>query len=581
MRQILLILLILPNFLISQVNQLFSESDTIKYEHRTGGKGLDSLDMTFCNSVSTFSGGVLNNQNKSISSSFLFSHPGLQGFKNNTLFKPLVFSGTPHLGFSYSFGAKGIQFLHYDFQQAISKNILLNIEGLRNSSGIKNGTASFLRNSKYSDNIVSVSLRKNGVFHSMLFESNYINKTISLNGGITSDEFIDSQGTESLPVLKKDAKQIIKSANIKLTNCFNVLNDSMKSLGFISKNQYEITSREYTETDILSVFNINQFKTRDQYRLASVRNSLGVYTKTKTLFLDVLLQHRYWDYQNLGNHIDTTEVNLTSALEIKFRGSKIKNNFYFNLIGAGREWSNSSNLLVTLSKVKLIGTLCVERKWPDQFQRFYYSNKYDYKLINYQLQNRFYSEVTGRYDFSNSFNVQVSLSNTLLNNNYFFINNTWRNDTLNTIIINSLLLSGSLKFGILTIQPRLCINIPTSNFNYIPKTTINSRIFIKKKIFKAKKFECILGTDFSWVSSYNLMAYNYTIDVFSIENTSKQFVQMTNLSAFFGFTLGDFRMYARMENIGYFWNDKRNQIVEGFPIQKNFIRLGVTWDFFN
>ena len=77
------------------------------------------------------------------------------------------------------------------------------------------------------------------------------------------------------------------------------------------------------------------------------------------------------------------------------------------------------------------------------------------------------------------------------------------------------------------------------------------------------------------------MAYNYTIDVFSIENTSKQFVQMTNLSAFFGFTLGDFRMYARMENIGYFWNDKRNQIVEGFPIQKNFIRLGVTWDFFN
>ena len=575
MLRLFLIVLILPNFLFSQGNQLFTENDTIKYSHRTGGEGLDSLDMTFCSSVSTFSGGGLNNQNNIISTAFLFNHPGLQNFKNNSQFKKLVFSGTPHVGFSYAFGSKGIQFLHYDYQQAISKKTLLNIEGLRNSS------LGFLRNSKYTDNIVSVYLRKNDTFHSMLFESNYIVKNIAVNGGITNDALIESQGLESLPVLKKDAKQVIKSANIKLSNYYNLLNDTLKSLGFTSKHQYEITSREYTEIDLVSNFNINSSKTRDQYRLASIRNSFGVYTKTKGLFLDFLIQHRYWDYQNLGSHVDTSEINFTSLLEINIKKSQLKNNFYFNIIGAGREWSNTSNLSASIKNIKIAGLLTVEQKWPDQFQRFYYSNKYDYKLNNYQLQNRLFSTITGKYDFSTSNFVQASFSNTILNNNYFFIDSTWRNDTLNTIVINSFSLSGSVKLGLFTIQPRFCLNIPTNNFNYIPKTTINSRIFIKKKMFKAKKLECILGTDIAWISSYNLMAYNYTLDVFSVQNTNKQFNQLTNLSAFLGFTLGDFRMNVRMENIGYFWNDKKNQVMEGFPIQKNFLRIGLTWDFFN
>ena len=56
---------------------------------------------------------------------------------------------------------------------------------------------------------------------------------------------------------------------------------------------------------------------------------------------------------------------------------------------------------------------------------------------------------------------------------------------------------------------------------------------------------------------------------------------MTNLSAFLGFSIGEFRFFTRMENIGYFWNDKSNEVLVGFPIQKNFIRLGLTWDFFN
>ena len=100
-------------------------------------------------------------------------------------------------------------------------------------------------------------------------------------------------------------------------------------------------------------------------------------------------------------------------------------------------------------------------------------------------------------------------------------------------------------------------------------------------MFKAKKLEGIYGVDFSYVSKYRLLNYNYRIDVFTTENQLINFHTMTNLSAFFGFSLGEFRFYTRIENIGYFWNNSDNQIVVGYPIQKNFIRLGITWDFFN
>ena len=100
-------------------------------------------------------------------------------------------------------------------------------------------------------------------------------------------------------------------------------------------------------------------------------------------------------------------------------------------------------------------------------------------------------------------------------------------------------------------------------------------------MFKAKKLEGIYGVDFSYISNYRLLNYNYRIDVFTTENQLANFHNMTNLSAFLGFSLGEFRFFTRVENIGYFWNNSDNQIVVGYPIQKNLIRLGITWDFFN
>jgi hypothetical protein len=67
----------------------------------------------------------------------------------------------------------------------------------------------------------------------------------------------------------------------------------------------------------------------------------------------------------------------------------------------------------------------------------------------------------------------------------------------------------------------------------------------------------------------------------TLNQSKSTFESMVNVGAFFGITINEFRMYARMSNIGYFWNNRLNQQLVGYPIQKNLIQLGITWDFFN
>lgn len=562
---ILFIVLIFPILTFGQ-NTLFYEKDTIKFTQRTGGN-LDSIDMSYSNQLSTFYGGSLNVSNNIISAQFIFQNKGFQNFTSIPGYKSMVFSGSPHLGFSYSFGSKGTQFLHFDFQQVLSKNRLLNINCQRNSS------KGFLRNSQYTDNSFDFQIRKRSLIYSYLFQSSYLSKTSGLNGGILNDANID-QGLEFLLVRSQTANNSYKIANISLTNYFNTLKDSINGIGLVTKHKYDIISKEFIDNEL-------NVKIREQYRLASIKTAGGVYFKTKNILFDALLQHRFWDYQNLSNHHQKNEINLTSSLQVRNSKYQFQNEASFNLIGAGGEWFNNATVQTKVNKIAFSGNVTIEQKWPEPTQRFYFSDNYNYKLNDYKLQSRIYTSGTINYKLKEINFIQLNFSNAILHNNYLFIDSTWRNDTMNIININSITLNANFKFGKLNFQPKITFNIPSKNFKYLSGTVLNTRVFIKKKMFKAKKMEAMYGVDVSWLSSYRLMKYNSSMDVFTFQNTSNSFTSMTNLSAFFGFSLGEFRFYTRFENIGYFWNDKTNQVLEGFPIQKNFVRLGLTWDFFN
>lgn len=556
--------------------QLFTEKDSITFLHRTGGK-LDSVDIAYASTLSTFPGGGLNFQNNTLSPQFLKEHSGLKNFRFLSDLKPMKFSALPHIGFSYSFGSRGTQFLHYDYQQAFSRKTLINVDGQRISS------AGFLRNSKFNDNALNLQLRHYDKFYSFVLEGSYLTKKISLSDGITDDTYLDIQGLNFLPVSKNDALDSIKLANAKISNYFNFLVDSAHAIGLVTKHQYQMEGRVYRENEYIPpvTWYIDSMETRDQYRLAGIYNSFGFYTKTKRMYFDVLVQHRYWDFQNLAIHHDTNELNFTSSLRFNHKYFFLTNELNFNSIGAGGEWLNKSSVSTSIGKIQLNGSLQIEQKLPEPIQRFYFSNYYNYSLAEYKLQSRVFTNISVYYTVSSKSFIQVNYMNSILHNNYFFIDSLWRNDTLNTISINSLSVSGSMNYKIVYLIPKVTFNIPTSNFSYLPNTSINARVFVKKKMFKAKKMEGITGLDISWISSYNLLDYNTPMDVFIFNSTTQKFHSMMNLSAFLGFTIDDFRFYARMENIGYFWNDKHNQVLIGYPIQKNFLRLGITWDFFN
>jgi hypothetical protein len=168
-----------------------------------------------------------------------------------------------------------------------------------------------------------------------------------------------------------------------------------------------------------------------------------------------------------------------------------------------------------------------------------------------------------------------------MKNNYFFIKDKWRNDTLTSINMQTLEFGGGVNYKHFYLNPTVRLNLISNEINITPSYVLNNRFFVKGKLFKAKKMEAIFGVDVSYVSSYNTLDYNPVVDAFVFSDDINRFKGYYSLSTYFGFEMGEFRMYARIENMQYPFVDKTNQVVTGYPVQPNFVRLGVTWDFFN
>lgn len=557
---------------------LFSqEMDTIRFGYRTGGE-IDSLDFTNAYPLSVFSGGGLNIYNNYLDLENLYSMNGLMNFVSPSPYSKLKFSALPHLGFSYSFGSAGIQFVHFDFQQKINKT-LVNLNFNRSSS---NG---FMRNSAFLKNDFKARIRRDGKYVDINIDAFYNNKDIGLNGGFTNDTFLDLQGLEFLPVLYDNAQSFFKISEFELSNFFHSESDSLlvdkRKIGFQTLHRYNSLSRAFTNDIKLSDYNYDSIATNDQYRYASILNGAGLYLKNKQVFFNVLINHKYWDYQNLGRHLDTSEINLASDLSFKSNKIELSNKFNFNFIGAGKERSNVSHLTFTSSRLSLNLGFDFSQMWPLAFQRRYYSNSYDLKITDYQLQTKIKLNFGGCLSLKNEQAFKFNLESSSLKNNYFFIDSLWRNDTLNSITFHSFNIGGSFHYKHLYINPDLNFNLVSNNLDLMPSFTFNNRLFLKGKLFKAKKMEGIAGLDVAFLSSYKTLNYNPIMDLFYFNNGNEKFKDYTSLSVFFGFEISEFRFYARLENISYSLTDKKNQSVIGYPVQPNFVRLGIVWDFFN
>ena len=551
------------------------ELDTVKFDYRTGGK-LDSVDFSNSFPMSTFSGGVLDGVNSFVSSDFIYSNPSLLNFVGEAKYSNMKFSALPHLGFSYSFGGNGGQFVHFDYQHS-TKNTLLNVGYDRSSS------SGVIRNSDFLKNDVQVQLNRLGEKVDFLFSGSFGNKDIGLSGGIVSDTFIEEQGVGFLPVKYDNARSFFKSADVTFSNFYHEKKDSIgySSSGVQSFHSFKSISREFTNDVLLSNYIYDSIMTRDQYRTSSLQNGLGVYLKKNRFFLNFLANHRYLHYQNLGLHTDTNELNLTSSFQYFNKDLCLKNEFSFNLIGAGRERFNNTSFSFNFKRFKFSGEVLYSQLWPLFNQRKYYSNLYNLNLSEFDLQTKFKQILTMTKTFLNKQSVYFKVSNYAMKNNYFFIKDKWRNDTLTSINMQTLEFGGGVNYKHFYLNPTVRLNLISNEINITPSYVLNNRFFVKGKLFKAKKMEAIFGVDVSYVSSYNTLDYNPVVDAFVFSDDINRFKGYYSLSTYFGFEMGEFRMYARIENMQYPFVDKTNQVVTGYPVQPNFVRLGVTWDFFN
>lgn len=581
---LLFLILLVPLANHAQYNLLYLKSDTLKITERTGGIGIDSLDMYHTGYFTTNPGGPWNNPFGRFGNDYLNV---MSGFQNQQPFPKLLaskFIALPHLGFQYSFGSKSLQYVHAEYQQTFRKNTHLNVSYNRNSVGKETG---FIRNNSFSNDVFQFLIDHQGKKYENLVYLNFSKSLRGLSGGIRTDTLIENFGLEYSPVFKQNANSINRNLQLGSQHLYNLGKDSTVKHGFVYKNQWSIQNRLYFEVDSLKKFYdtlyIHKDSTRDQFQMARINNAGGYFFKSKIFAAEALIQHSYWKFQNLGRNRDTNEIEFQGNLIFNLNRFTLKNSSSVNLAGALGEWKNDINAVYKQKNWDHSAGFTVSQVLPTPFQRQYFSNTSNWKTANLKTQG----QRSVYYNFHNKskfdFSGQVGWKQ--LQNTYFLVHSptgySWRNDTLKMINLFSASLRGALQWKTLNLQPQVIVSSGTKEFSFIPQFDLRSKIFFNKKLFKAKKLDFIIGVDLRYQANYRVLAYDATLDLYRLPTENIQHKAMLELDFFTGIQIDEFRFYFKFENIDYFWNPQTNLQQLGYPVSPNIIRLGLTWDFFN
>lgn len=579
----LLKILIFCLLFISQVNgqkDLFRlQLDSITLAFKTGGE-VDSLDLSFTNHVSTIAGGPFSHNESILASDLFVRHPGGINFATPIIKSKLIYSGLPHLGFGYSFGSLGTQFIKAVYHHALTKKLLLNIDYTASKG---NG---YLRNSKYDRHNVDLALLRNAKKYSFLAHLKFSPQKINQNGGVNSasDTIIENFGLSFAEVNKNIAFTTLREFNGGLQNRFRLYGDSLWSIHIFANEEVGIRNRRYTEesSDLFSIYGVTNYdvdSTADQSQLSYFKNEDGLEFRMNKIQAQFGVTNKYWQYGNLNHPLDTVEVGLMGKMNfIQSSNFSIGLDGDYNLVGAKNEFDFNGKIKYSIRDIKAQLTFAFRDKLPLVYQRSYYSNHFFLQIPELEKQKTTDVNLSIAYSFGLFLDVKAFAQSLNLTNHYFLLDGTWNNDSLPQFNIVNAGLSAGIHIGPVHIYSNSSI---VRGWNYSPSFYTAGRLMFKKKIFKDKKLLTFFGVDGSYCDSYLLMDYIPVLDVFTIDGSSSISLARTNLHAFFGFEAGQFRFFGRVENIGYLWNDKTIRVLEAYPLAGMNIRLGITWDFFN
>ena len=562
---------------IGQQAHPFIFSDTIRVDHRIGGS-LDSIDLMFKYSSSTIPGGVGNGYYDNLfTTDWLRSSPNGQRFFSFNKWGAYRYSGIPHIGFAYSFGSQGTQLVGAQYEQGFKGNVMLNIDFEKKRS---NG---YLRNTNFDHNDVRLKLFKRGNCYSFDLRGSFEKSTVSHNGGVAQDSLADEFPLIFIPVNKDVSELNTQRSRLELVNYFDFLKDTNRAVGVFTSHDLKIKKYRYLESGDLSgfypVINYDSSYTYDQHQWSQVGNGAGLFLKNGGHYLSAGVSTQFWNFQNLGSYTDTVEIDLDGKYQFIGKRVSLNEDLSLNLVGSEQEMTSDLHLRYNAGRFKLTSNVFYQNLLPEYYQRFGTGNNY-FPAQNISKQQLLYIDACAKYSVKKQ-EVKIGYEYSTAEDNYWFIDSLWRNDTLNDLSFQSIKLGGDLKFGHWTFQPEYKLTINDQDLKIVPAHQLRIRIFVKGGLFKAKRMIAYGGADLSVHSSYSRIGMNAVNSTYSLNEVSLSNNGWSNAHVFGGFQIEEFKFYFRVENIGYFWNDPNLQVINGFPIPSTQFRLGLTWDFFN
>ena len=573
---LLYFLVFFVTFSFSQDGLVSIQLDTLKADYRTAGKSLDSIDILLSEKHTTLPGGFLFHPFGKYGVEYSSVFNALVNQQRSTESNPIKYTSLPHLGTAYSFGSYGLQYLTADYQQSFSKRTHLNVLYQRTVN-----TGSF-RYSGMANNSFIAKFYYDGKLLKHVVDLKSVSGYRSLNGGTNSDSIIENYGLEYASVLKQNTSDSTKQVGITMQQTLKLFGSDTSQVGLYAKNSLQIDRRVYREIDSLSkLYAIvdHADTTRDLSQLSKLDNGFGVYAKSQRLKFSLLLNRSYWYYKTQATQYKT-EYDLQAKVAFNVKRFKVDYSHYQNFIGAKNQGSQS--LQIVYLKPLFTQELHIVNSYllPNPMQRVYYSNTIDWQLdSSMSLQ----SNRSIQYKLNLNRRIPTSLSVGYLNkkNNYFLLDEKWRNDTLNAIGLFFVDATCKLNLGDFYFQPRLLYNHTQGISSLVPKYDIRGRIYWNKKMEKKKNTAFLIGADFIYRSSYSLLSYDTRVSLYTLGNSAIQSREGTSIDAFVSLAIDEIRFYFKYENIDYLFGNKTRLIAVNYPVTPTVLRIGLTWDFFN
>ena len=409
------------------------------------------------------------------------------------------------------------------------------------------------------------------------------------NGGIQNDSLVETFSPDLIPVWKENAQSIHKNLNIQLTNKFSFVSDSMNQFGLTTTNKYNRFKRFYTEQDDISLLypnvNLDSSKTSDSLLQQNLINNIGLFFKSSRFSIEAGCTSHYWNFRSFEFLNDTLELGIYSQVGLKFNNFTFNQKGNFNLFGAANGIYNFMEVKGKLSSFDLNFSHEISNELPIVFQRFFYSNNISYKTTN--IENQWFQDF--KVQVARNFGKQtVELTYKFGQFNkvyqYDLQQQIWRNNLNSSkVIYQQFSLKSNLNWRWLHGHLNYQFTAIDENIRFTPAHLLDTRLFVKGGIFKAKKLKALAGVDFLIASSYKRLNFIPQMTVFDVENSSlnPNSSGFMNLAAFASFEVEAFRLFFRMDNIAYFWQNRQIEIVKGYAFPSTQLKVGITWDFWN